>query len=294
MGSTAIEIGQAIGGYAALIAAIIAGVAVFTTYRLRPLRIRSIELHSRQLKQTISQWLKEIISPDSPSHPAHVHRPHGSPIELVVRPEPYTLTLEEDILFRDLPNHLPASLFQMWADYKKRQNAYLQAKQELTQRVIIFATETTGIRIYDTSGHVPSEDALSHDVLDLLFRDLDYIAMGEEPDWFAPRFESSTTEIQFKDGFLRRKAYGVIWCGSAARRNGESVRESDETRSRNIYARLSQGLREAEDLIQDIREHREQYDALYQTQKALETELQNWLKVPIFPEECNLIKKGAR
>ncbi|MBT9132503.1 MAG: hypothetical protein DDT32_01228 [Syntrophomonadaceae bacterium] len=114
---TIIEIGQAIGGYAALATALLAAFMVYLTWKYSPIRMMRYKSRSEQLKQIISQWLKEIRDTRGPAEPASFPSTPG----YIQIPEerPYALRLETNILFQDLPNYLDASLWKKWAEYKK-------------------------------------------------------------------------------------------------------------------------------------------------------------------------------
>lgn len=285
MDNTAIEIGQAIGGYAALIAAVVAAVAAWLTYRLRPLRMRSIEAHSEELKKTITDWIDHLTDPASPSRPAFIPLGH-SYIEQVPDPEPYTMSLENDILFRDLRNHLPSSLFDKWDKYKSRQNAYLKDKQYLTQEILQFVTRTTGLKVHDASGPLPGETVLLHPVLDALFDDFYSISQGREPSCFV----SDCTELTFDREHLWIGSRAIISCPLKERHTNVS----QEATCRDLCAKLSQavGGEEGRALVADMKQLQALFNCLSQLREGLTADLREWLKVPILPNECSLLKKG--
>jgi hypothetical protein len=275
MSNTLIEAGQAIGGYASLVAVVVAAIAVWITYRLRPMRMRSIELHSEQLKKAISDWVGKLDNPPSPERSPQIPSTCNY-IEQIPEPEIYALSLEADILFRDLKNHLPCFLFEKWEQYKRMRNDYLKMGQHLTQQVLHFATETTGLKIFDDRSALPQEDTLLTGIIQCLFYDFYAISRGEEPHFII--------ELKFEDGILRRGAYGIIRCVS-----------DPEKRSREFYSTLSQALEGTKTcaIADDFKKFREQFDTLCQKQQNLTAELSEWLKVPILPKECKLLKKGA-
>lgn len=279
MSQTVIEVGQAIGGYAALVAAVIAAIMVYITRQLRPLKMRSIELHSEQLKETIRQWLSEMGDPDGPSKAAPIPSTR-SYIEEIPEPAPYALTLEQDILFRDLHNHLPDLMLHKWPNYKRDRDAYVRAKQHLTQSVLRHITSATGVRMHDSSHNLPAEDLLLERALIFFFDDLNEIAEGRSPKWFDLRL--SAPELRFEGKFLRREQYAI-------------VQSLSEQRGREIYSSLCQSLSffgEKSSLIEDMRQHRLQFDSLCHMHQDLVAELQEWMKVPILPRECKLLKKA--
>jgi hypothetical protein len=276
MSNTLIEVGQAIGGYASLVAVVVAAVAVWITYRLRPMRMRSIELHSEQLKKAISDWIDKLDNPPSPEYSPQIPSTCNY-IEQIPEPEIYALSLETDILFRDLNNHLPRSLFDKWKQYKSMRNEYLKMGQHLTQQALHFATETTGLKIFDDRGPLPyQEDTMLAGIIQCLFHDFYAISRGEEPHFIV--------EPKFEDGILKRGAYGIIRCVS-----------DPERRSREFHSTLCQALKgtKASVIADDFKEFREQFDTLCQKRQNLAAELSEWLKVPILPNECALLKKGA-
>jgi len=277
-----IEIGQAIGGFSALLAAIVAAIAVWITYKLRSLKMRSTELHSEQLKQTIQDWLNEFKHPDLPAKPALIPKTQGR-IELIPEPQLYSLSIEADILFQDLPNHLPRSLFSKWNQYKSRHNAYLSEKQQLTQCVLAFAIEVTRLEIYDGSGALPEKNVLFHNVIPLLLADLDAISESGQPRWFDWAPADSDTDLRFENGTLFRGDQGIIYCAV-------------EAQAYEFYAQLSKALsaRQATGLVEGVREHRSHFEGLKHLREDITSDLQEWLKVPILPKECKLLKKGAR
>lgn len=275
MSNTLIAVGQAIGGYASLVAVVVAAIAIWITYRLRPMRMRSIELHSEQLKKVISDWVGKFDNPPSPEYSPQIPSTR-SYIEQIPEPEIYALSLETDILFRDLNNHLPCSLFEKWEQYKRMRNEYLKMGQHLTQQVLHFATETTGLKVFDDRSALPQEDTLLAGIVQCLFHDLYAISRGEEPHFIV--------EPKFEDGMLKRGTYGLIRCVS-----------DPEKRSREFYSTLSQALKSTKTraIADDFKKFRERFDTLCQKQQNLAAELSEWLKVPILPKECKLLKKGA-
>jgi len=277
-----IEIGQAIGGYAALLATMIAAIAACIIYKLRSLKMRSIELHSEQLKEIIQDWLNELKDPELPAQPGLVPKTHGY-IELIPEPQPYSLCIETDILFQDLHNHLPRLLFDKWTRYKSQHDAYLRGKQQLTQCVLAFAFEATELKIHDGSVTLPETDVLLDNVIPLLLKDIDLISQEREPQWFDPRLANSATELRFENGTMFRGHHGIIYC-------------VNESLAYNLYTQLSQALNtpQAVALAERIKELRMHFEGLKYQRENIAADLREWLKVPILPKECKLLKRGAR
>ncbi|MBT9132502.1 MAG: hypothetical protein DDT32_01227 [Syntrophomonadaceae bacterium] len=158
---------------------------------------------------------------------------------------------------------------------------YHQAERELAERVSLFATTETNLKVFHISGGLPEEDVLPEDALYWLLEDLNAICNGKEPYWFNL---ASSPELVFEAGMLR-KARRLLVCA-----------ESEQI-ARDVYARLSRALKEGQDLpnlLDSFRDHQRQFNDLRSLRECLEKDLQIWLKEPILLKKCNLLKKRGR
>jgi hypothetical protein len=130
-----------------------------------------------------------------------------------------------------------------------------------------------------------------------LFQDLNAICDGEEPRWFNIKLANSP-ELICEGGILKKGAYPLIRSILAEPgRKYASYPSIPEQVSRDVYARLSHAFKEGPkllELIHSFREHQKQFNDLRSLRESLRKELQEWLKVPVLPNECMLLKKGAR
>jgi hypothetical protein len=188
--ATALEIAGAIGAYTG---PIVAGVALVISWRLRPLKIRSIETHSEQLKNTLQDWLKELKAPEAPGRGTGLHLARTY-IDTTQSPQLYSLGIESDVLFRDMRHHLPKTMT-LWADYKNSRDRYMGNKTKLTDSARILLNSCSGVRVHDASGITPDEDLVLHHAVEFVMQDLKELAVGRQPVNFPAALLQQPSEI---------------------------------------------------------------------------------------------------
>ncbi|MFQ6028871.1 MAG: hypothetical protein ACE5Q6_15415 [Dehalococcoidia bacterium] len=287
---------QVVSSIAAAVAALAASVAAYLTYRSRPLRIRSVEIHSEELKKIITRWIDELKATQSPEEPSQI-RDNRSYITASDIPEPdtYQLALEGDILFQDLREHLPGSLFRKWQTYKAEVDSYLRNKRKITCAVLDFVESTSGLRVHDYSGTRPEwESFWFSGVPQLVYQDLASIARGRDPSWFLQGPSGQPTNFEVKNDYeLWKGGRAIIYSRlDAAERlelqhfQGEDVFE----KAMRLHAGLGEAIQGESALKQTIQEHQQQDNDLNKSREEFVASLRQWASVPILPNECRLLK----
>lgn len=287
-GSGVTKMGVAVQAISSVISVIVAAVAVFVAYRLRPLRMRSIELHSDQLKDTIREWISNLDDPALPDSPSPIPSTGGY-IDQIPKPAKYSIPLEGDILFKDLPSHLPHNVMGKWATYKADRDKYLKNKHRLTEAVLDFVKKSTGFNVHDGNVAVPQEDVLFANVLRSILDDVKLMVDGQ-PRWhFIADYPGLSGAIEFRSEVLCRGARGLIHCVEDS-----SSGQGGRAKAQETYATLTSSLKENENLTQLLQEHRQEYSSLQTSRKSLISDLEKWLVVPILPKpDCDIIRLAA-
>ena len=98
---------------AACISAIVACYTAYLNYRSRPVLMRSIARHSNDLKRIALEWREQIPQAMRPD------LARGGAPSAWRAPEKVHLPIEDEFLFGDMANHLPAEipLLDTWTEY---------------------------------------------------------------------------------------------------------------------------------------------------------------------------------
>jgi hypothetical protein len=191
------------------LALLVSILATYTAHRNRPLRIKSIEQHTLELKDTIRQWLTELYSRLPPEPCESIWVPSSEkPIIRVPWPREYSLPIESKALFKDLNNHLNEEMDD-WQGYKSLCNDYISKKYAFTTEVLNIAKNVSGLEVY-TKEPNHKQDLLLWKIVVCLMQDIGCIAEGKSPNWFESNHKSLPIEPSSKGGFFKMYMDGEV------------------------------------------------------------------------------------
>lgn len=250
----------------------IASLAALSTailnYLSRPILVRTIERHSDDLRDITRRWLNEIPQPPE----ADRVLPGGIRLK-APKCEPLRLRVEDEFLFSDLKEHMPAgmNLLRTWKDFKEAYDHYNSDRFSLFNEITKDAETNTGLRYEERFSHGISE-YLPHGIYTDIFRVLD----GWEPYHLGVKPE------------VRDESEGMsaLWYSGYGFARGT---KEEISRAESFVRDTIQKLKDSPYLAK-AKHILEERDKLTRSREDLVREIRDFISIPIVPGRCKYIR----
>jgi len=239
-------------------------VSLYVSYKLairREMRLRTIESHSKALRDLARRWLQGIPS----VFPAKTPKTSEQPLEKIL--------IEKEHLFSDLKNHIPPDLklLEIWEKFKKDLGEYEKKRFSLFQEILEDCKERTKLPYNPDfkKGYGFSTHFITH-----IYSDIFSGVEGYEPD--SP---SARTKIE-KEGkeLWTLSGYGLVQGSKEEIEKAKKVWEE--------FLQKSKFISKAKGLLKD-------QESLQETNNELRRCINDFISIPLYRGECKYIKRSV-
>jgi hypothetical protein len=240
--------------------------------------MRSVEKHSDDLRQIATKWIEQVPEAERP----HLTREILSRVPASARVH---LTVEDEFLFADIANHVPSEIhvLETWAEYKKRLEAYNQARCELLTQITDEISRHIGLPS-DPEFHYGIHPQAATAVYENIFAE---IIDGSE--YWKQQIEHVEVK-QSKEGY-------ELWVGGRGLAAGS---EAEIVQARSLLIQMIRDPKTCVDKATYLRWHnaaqhlQNEKSALDRDRNQLLLEINRFKSIPILPGKCRYIKWGPR
>lgn len=259
---------------AAIASAIAAMMTAYLNYRSRPVLMRSIERHSDDLRQIATKWIEQVPEAERPNLTREDFS--GLPLSTQVHPN-----VEDEFLFADIANHVPSEIrvLDTWAEYKKRLEAYNQARCELLTQITNEVARHTGL---------PSDPKFNYGIHP-------HAAMPVYQSIFAEIADGSQywkQQIEHAEVRQSREQY-ELWAGGLGLAAGS---EPEMAQARSVLTQMIQDPKACVNEVtyskwRNAAQHLlDEKPTLDRDRSQLLLEINRFKSIPILPGKCKYIK----
>lgn len=251
-----------------LLLAMVAVAGIILSYIFRPTKIEVERRHSDDLKDLIKRWKSEIENL-SPKSPYEVNIQEGYSLNLSV---------EQEIYFQDIKNHIPSNLdlLKSWNKYKKNWYEYEKNRHAFFNSIKDEVSEKIGLSWFQYSHEWNKNPGFSTRLIMNVYEDLFNIIEAKRKPYHLKE-KGEFREEQGRYTFYARD--GLFWSDKkdVAKKAKESYYDVLKTLSQ------SQHIEGAKKLISD-------YKRLIQEKEDVVRNLNYFAFIPLLPGKCKYIK----
>lgn len=278
---------QAIAAIASFLAAFAAACTAWLIYRVRPLALRVIELHSQKFQQELLPIWKENLPRLRNISNYYTDKAPFSDSRLD--------QLEQSVLFQDLANHIPPErpLMFLWRKYRNDWESVEESRSSLACKVRNLINEAAQQIALGVGSDKDANTIVEHNFVARYYRALVEFSQDRRGAYEELRQAAATLVVGGgKGNCYRVDCPGLTW-----------VFSDDEARAIQAIELLRQlvdGLPttkppgEAMSFVEEVRQLGERINELDKSRRQVEDEIESLIAFPLLPNaECPLIRAAT-